>query len=262
MDTKISHKRCFYAPWIHHSIHHIHENVILEKKNIYILYNFGNIHNYGTYHSISSHLLPPLGYTQNLSSQWISLSDFSQVSFLAFREASKQTSVAGDTIIALLEQHPEWSGTKFTFEEPYHAILPNGKISNVFSPTLREVWNVKTAATFPWWFFGVRKLASFRGVGDFAWDGFVFQVLTELICWTRMMDPIGQDLETLHELIATKTVGLFLWKMRKLVLPVVFQTSEIETGHILSLFKQAYDQMLICNSHWLQERYPCFYLPR
>ena len=36
--------------------------------------------------------------------------------------------------------------------------------------------------------------------------------LTELICWTRMMDPIGQDLETLHELIATKMVGLFFVK--------------------------------------------------
>ena len=35
VDTKISHKRCFYAPWIHHPIHHIHENVILEKQ-IYI----------------------------------------------------------------------------------------------------------------------------------------------------------------------------------------------------------------------------------
>ena len=142
------------------------ENSRIYVYYVYMLLVFITVfHIHGTY-SISSHL-PPLGYTQFLFSSICEL--FSSLKFRRLSLKTLETRHAGDTIVALLEQHPEWSHTKFTFEEPILDRTPGSTgvffnrpvlfffLRRVFEPLehWREWWSLKN---------GYENLRAFPGL--------------------------------------------------------------------------------------------------
>ena len=206
---------------------------------IYILIQLQCFHIHGTYHSISSHL-PPLGYTQFLFSSIYVFATFlqSQIS------ASKPLDVgvprhAGDTIVALLEQHPEWSHTKFTFEEP---ILDRNP-PEYFTASFRTLGTLKGMVVLKKW---VRKLASLSGVGDIEWDGVVFKCWLDWFVGLGWRIPLGKILKR-HIYLAKRNGGYLVKDAQLAFASFFFKQVKLRQVTSCVCFKQVYDQMLICN---------------
>ena len=78
------------------------------------------------------------------------LRPFSSLKFRRLSLKTLETRHAGDTIVALLEQHPEWSHTKFTFEEPILDRTPwstgvffNQPVLFFFNGEFSNPWNIE-----------------------------------------------------------------------------------------------------------------------
>ena len=163
VDTKISHKRCLYVPWIHHPIHHIHEHAQKIQEYICILCLYATCF----YYSISIYMelivfLPISHHLDTLNFFFQAFMFLRPFSSLKFRRLSLKTLVSPD--MQVIPSSLCWSNIQSGATPSSPSRSPSWTDRTVFfTASFRTLGTLKGMVVLKKW---VRKLASLSGVGD------------------------------------------------------------------------------------------------